>query len=455
MRRWLTLLVAATTSLVLIALLVPLALLVRTVAAGAAVGEAESEAQSVAVAVGAVDAETLGLTVEQAEHPVTVFLPGGQVVGVPAPRSAAVELASLGRSVTAAAPGGREILVAVQGVASGGTAVVRVFLDDDRLTRGVFQVWAGLAALGLALVVLGVLVGDRLARAVIRPITALAGVSHRLASGDLSARTVPEGPAEVRAVGVALNHLAERITGLLAEEREGVADLSHRLRTPLTGLRLEAESLADPEESSRIETRVDALERAVTSIINEARRRARGRAECDAAAVTGARVAFWSVLAEDQSRHFTLDLAPGPLSVGVAEDDLAACVDALLGNVFAHTPEGVSFSVRLETARGGALLAVSDAGPGFATSDPSRRGESGADSTGLGLDIARRTAESAGGSLSLGTSGRGGAEVVLFLPAGNTGERTTGPAPAERPAGPGPGQGPAGPDPGEQPAPGR
>lgn len=135
MRRWLTLLVAATTSLVLIALMVPLALLVRTVAVSGAVSEAESEAESVAVAVGAVDTETLRLTTEQTSHPVTVFLPDGQVIGAPASRSTAVELSFLGRSVTAAVPGGREILVSVQG-APGGTAVVRVFLDDDRLTRG-------------------------------------------------------------------------------------------------------------------------------------------------------------------------------------------------------------------------------------------------------------------------------------------------------------------------------
>ncbi|MDP9845719.1 sensor histidine kinase [Streptosporangium lutulentum] len=414
MRRWLALLVAATTSLVLVALLVPLALLVRTVAESGVVSEAGAEADSVAVAVGTVDADTLRLTAERAAHPVTIFLPDGQVIGVPAPRSAAVELASRGHSVTAAVAGGREILVAVQG-APGGTAVVRVFLDDAELTRGVPRVWAGLAALGLVLVGLGILVGDRLARALIRPIMSLAGVSHRLAAGDLSARTVPEGPPEVHAVGLALNHLAGRITGLLAEERENVADLSHRLRTPLTALRLETESLEDPEEAARIEARVDALERAVTSVITEARQRARDRAECDAVTVTGARVAFWSVLAEDQARHFTLHLSPGPLLVAVAADELAACVDALLGNVFAHTPEGVPFSVRLEPAPGGALLTVSDAGPGFATHASLERGESGAGSTGLGLDIARRTAESSGGSLSLRSSPEGGASVILFL----------------------------------------
>ncbi|GAA4221356.1 signal transduction histidine kinase [Streptosporangium album] len=414
MRRWLALLVAATTSLVLIALLVPLALLVRTVAESGAVSRAGSEADSIAVAVGTVDAETLRLTTERAAHPVTVFLPDGRVIGVPAPRSAAVELASRGRSVTAAVPGGREILVAVQG-APGGTAVVRVYLDDADLAEGVPRVWAGLAALGLALIGLGIGVADRLARAVIRPISSLARVSHRLAGGDLSARTVPDGPPEVHAVGLALNHLAERITGLLAEERENVADLSHRLRTPLTGLRLEAESLGDPEEAARIEARVDALERAVTSVIIEARRRAQDQDRCDAVAVTEARVAFWSVLAEDQSRRFTLHLSPGPLQVGVAAGDLSACVDALLGNVFAHTPEGVSFAVRLEPAHGGALLTVADSGSGFATPALLGRGESGAGSTGLGLDIARRTAESSGGSLSLGTSETGGASVTLFL----------------------------------------
>ena len=414
MRRWLALLVAATTSLVLIALLVPLALLVRTVAESGAVSEAGGEADSVAVAVGTVDAETLRLTVERAAHPVTVFLPDGRVIGAPAPASAAVELASRGHSVTAAVAGGREILVAVQG-APGGTAVVRVFLDDAELASGVPQVWAGLAVLGLALIGLGILVGDRLARAVIRPIASLAGVSHRLAAGDLSARTVPGGPPEVHAVGLALNHLAGRITGLLAEERENVADLSHRLRTPLTALRLETESLGDPEEAARIEARVDALERAVTSVITEARQRARDRAECDAVAVTEDRVAFWSVLAEDQvaALHAPPGTRPAPRR-GRRRRARRVRGRAARQRVRAHARRGPV--LRTAGARpGGALLTVADAGPGFATHAPLERGESGAGSTGLGLDIARRTAESSGGSLSLRSSPEGGASVILFL----------------------------------------
>ena len=53
-----------------------------------------------------------------------------------------------------------------------------------------------------------------------------------------------------------------------------MADLSHRLRTPLTALRLDAEALRDPDEAERISSDVDALERAVTQAINDARRSA-------------------------------------------------------------------------------------------------------------------------------------------------------------------------------------
>ncbi|MCG5211860.1 sensor histidine kinase [Streptosporangium sp. KLBMP 9127] len=415
MRRWLAVLVAATTSLVLIALLVPLALLVSAVAESGAVARATGEAESVAIAVATVDRETLALTVQQAAessgHPITVFLPDGGSVGSPATRSPAVTLATTrGRSLAAEAPGGREILVAVQGP-PGGTSVVRTFLTDADLAYGVRETWLGMLLLGLVLIGVGIVVADRLAQAVIRPMTATARVAHRLAAGDLSARAVPGGPPEAKAAALALNRLAGRIGELLAEERENVADLSHRLRTPLTGLRLDAEALRDPEESARIGARADDLERAVTWVITEARHRSSERGHCDAAAVVAERVTFWSALAEDQERTTTADLHPGPLPVAVGAAELAACVDALLGNVFAHTPEGTNLSVRLAP---GVLLEITDEGGGF-PADRLERGRSGAGSTGLGLDIARRTAESAGGTLTLGRGPAGGARVTVTL----------------------------------------
>ncbi|MER7366319.1 sensor histidine kinase [Nonomuraea wenchangensis] len=409
MRRWLALLVAATTSLVLIALLVPMAVLIRSVAENGAMDRALTAAGSVAVAVGTPD---LPLAVEQVARPVTVFLPDGTTLGEEAERSAAARLAATGRSVTAEADGGREVLVSAQ--SPEGTAVIRVFVPEDELMRGVREAWAALLALGLGLVVLGIVLADRLAQAVTRPVDGLARVSHRLAGGDLTARAEPGGPPEVRSVALALNHLAGRIDELLVAERESVADLSHRLRTPLTGLRLDVESLRDPEEAARLQARVDALERAVSALITEARNRTADRESCEAGAVVRERVRFWSVLAEDQGREVEVTLPDGPLSVAVRAQELAACVDALLGNVFAHTPEGAALSVRLAGHPDGALLTVQDDGPGF---DPAllERGISGGGSTGLGLDIVRRTAESSGGRLAVSSPSGGGARVEVVL----------------------------------------
>ena len=110
------------------------------------------------------------------------------------------------------------------------------------------------------------------------------------------------------------------------------------------------------------------------------------------------------------------DLAAGPLPVAVGRGDLRRCVDALLGNVFAHTPEGTRVrGAARPAAGGGARLLVADAGPGRQPGPRPRRGVSGGGSTGLGLDIARRTAEEAGGGLALGRSPGGGLAVTVDL----------------------------------------
>lgn len=407
MRARLVLLVAATTVLVLLAFLVPVALLVRQVAADQALSRADDVVQTIVPLVGDQDALRLAVTVQPV--PVTVFLPDGSVLGTPAATTPAVRLAALrGQALTVDTAEGQELVVPVVGV--GGTTVVRTVVSDESLMRGVHRAWLTLLALGVALVLLGLLVADRLARALIRPITQLSAVSHRLAEGDLTARAESAGPAELREVAGALNHLAGRIQDLLAAERERVADLSHRLRTPLTALRLEAESLHDPAESARVADAADGVARAVTAVIQQARRQVVA-ASCDAVSVVADRAGFWSVLAEDTGRAMTRSLPAGPLTVQVAADDLAAALDALLENVFAHTPDGTAFSVTL-VARpgGGAVLEVADSGPGFSPVTAAR-GASPGGSTGLGIDIARQVAE----TFTVESSASGGAVVRLSI----------------------------------------
>jgi signal transduction histidine kinase len=414
--------VAAATVLVLVAFLLPLALLVGNVAENRATNNATLTVQTLVPLLSTVGRSDLQLAVEAQngvnDFAVTVFLPTGAPVGAPAEVDAAVDLAATGRPVTVDVAAGRKILVPVQGLTDG-TAVIQVFIPSETLASGVAKARLVLVGLGLVLLGLALAVGNAVAASLLRPVRDLADTANRLAGGDLTARVDARGPPETRAVGRALNRLADRIGELLAAERETVADLSHRLRTPVTALRLDAEGLADGAERTRLTADVAELSRLIDEVIREARRPEREGlgARSDARQVVADRVRFWAVLAEDTDRHMDVDLPDRPVLVRCSPEDCAITVDALLGNVFAHTPDGTPFEVRL-VARpgGGATLVVRDDGPGLPALDVTARGTSAGGSTGLGLDIVRRTAEAAGGSLRIGTSPAGGTQVAVDVP---------------------------------------
>lgn len=432
MRRRLLLLTAATTALVLTALLVPLTLLTRTHAADRTTAEATARAQWVAHALGPAlagpdERETAEQTVESVntqDLPTTsIVLGDGSVIG-PGARgrvSDAVRLARTGRAFTyEPTTGGRQVLVPVHG-ATGGTAVVQVTVTERQLYAGTMTSWLVLAGIGVGLVLIGLLLADRLGARLVGATRRLAGTADRLAAGDLTARATPEGPPELRLVAGELNRLATRIDELLAAERENAADLAHRLRTPVAALRLDAETLlarSDSEEAHRIAADVAALESSVDDVIRKARRPFRDAPYADLAAVARERAAFWLPLAEDQGRTTEIvtagkDTRPVP----VPEDDLAAAIDALIGNVLDHTPQGTPFRVTVRTApAGSAELTVADEGPGLPPTYAAERGTSGGGSTGLGLDIARRTAEDAGGTFDITSDATRGTRVTLTFP---------------------------------------
>jgi len=298
----------------------------------------------------------------------------------------------------------------------GGPTTIWVWESAADLHSGETGWWILLAASSLGLLLIGIGLAELMGRRLVRPLVRTAETAQQLAVGETGARAPTDGPPEIAEVGRSLNRLADRIDELIAEERETVADLSHRLRTPLTTLRLDAEALRDPAEAERVGQHVNALERMLTAVIHAARRPQReGRMpSCDAREVVADRVEFWSALTEDQGRTCTVSIPDEALPVRAAAEDLAAAVDALLENVIAHTPEGSDFSVALSTTDSGAQLDIGDAGPGI-PDDADLRGRSDRGSTGLGLDIARRCAQGSGGSMTIGRSSAGGALVTLLL----------------------------------------
>lgn len=423
MRRRLLLVTLAVTSLLVVAFAVPLGLLVRDVARDRAITDAERDIAALAPVL-AVTTETalldaaIARTSAGADGRLSLWLPDGARIGdaSPADRSA-VELARVRRLAFSRTRAGGVDVYAPVVLGADAVAVLRVRVPGSLLRQGVATAWVILCGLAAALLSVAVVATDRLARTITRPAADLAITSRALAGGDVRARASVGGPPEIADVGLALNSLADRIDELLAGERERVADLSHRLRTPLTALRLTAET----QGSASLVADVDRLEAEVSELIRSARRPLHDEvvARCDLAAVVAARAEFWGALADDDGRQWSSSVdPPGPHPVRLVESDAAAAIDVLLGNVFAHTPEGVPYELRIRHAEHRVVLVIDDGGPGI--DDPDAvlgRGASATASTGLGLSIASSAARAAGGELRIGRSPLGGTRVVLDLPA--------------------------------------
>ena len=282
--------------------------------------------------------------------------------------------------------------------------------------------------------VASVFVVDRLAGRAVGSARTLVKAAMAVGDGDLGVRIEPSGPRELAEAGYAFNRMADRLVTSRTDERELVADLSHRLRTPLTVLRLDADAL-DSDDTSvgsfsaaeldrrrtirRIRQAIVTLEGEIDVLINTTRKtvaQEAGPGMCDVSEVVRDRMVFWAALAGDQNRPYKVLGAQLRIPVPVPRAELAAALDAVLGNVFRYTPQGTAFEVAVSRRDGYVAVRVDDAGPGIANPDRAlRRGASDQGSTGLGLDIARRVALQANGSVSLDRARLGGASVVMLL----------------------------------------
>ncbi len=367
----------AITSMAVLAFLIPLSILVGRIAQQRAISDARAQAAAVVAVLAvtqdqAVLHQAVAATAAGAAGRLAIDLPDGTV----GPSHAAADDVALARTrrqpVTAPAADGLVYLQPT--VLDGGrTAVIEVFIPHAELTRGVTVARIWMAALAVVLVAGSVLVADR--------------------------------------VGVLMSR---RVVTFIDTERALAADLSHRLHTPLTALRLDTETIPAGPAADRMRGAVDALEREIDQIIAGVRRPVteRARDQTDLVDVLAERLPFWAELAEDHGRHWRVTGVDQPIWVPVPRADLVGAVDALLGNVFQHTPQGTAFHVHLGTDQ----LVVQDAGPGIPDSAAAlTRGTSGSGSTGVGLDIVRRVATLIGGDITIDRGSLGGARVTVTL----------------------------------------
>ena len=410
----------AVTSMVALAFLVPLGFAIDHIAAQRGYTDAQSRIAAIEplLAVTTDRTQLQGALETMSGAPdIAVRLPGGDLLGNSrATKSQLDAVEASGRAQQLAVPGG-SALVQPEVVNGGQMTLIEVFIDAAKTRQGVVRGWLILSGVAVLLVAGSTLVADRLATRVVGAARHLAEASRKLGDGDTAVRVAADGPNELREAGDAFNAMADRVVHLIAAERELVADLSHRLRTPLTAVRLNAQALGDVPAAASTLDAVAKLEQEVDQIIRAARGGttvAATTGSCDLTAVVAERMAFWSALAEDQERPWHLVGASSPAPVPVAAAELAAALDAVLGNVFRHTPEGTAFQVTVHQGHDSVSILVDDAGRGLDEPDRAlQRGEGSGrvGSTGLGLDIVRKLAERTGGSLNIDRSPLGGAQV--------------------------------------------
>jgi signal transduction histidine kinase len=292
-----------------------------------------------------------------------------------------------------------------------------------------------LGALACALAVRG------LTRLALRPLGALqAGAARVSTTRDLTARLPDDaGPDEVDDVARSLNAMlarleasAARTDAALEAARRFTADAGHELRTPLQGLRANLDTLArnpglPAAEREAILAEARAAEARLASLLEALQALARGDAgagdrteEVDLADVADAAVL------DARRRH------PG-VSFAIATDDAAALVRgsaeglrAIADNLLENAARHGARSAGVHVARAGdrVVLAVDDDGPGIPEGERERvfarfaRGSAArAPGSGLGLAIVAQQARLHGGEARAEASPRGGARLVVDLPA--------------------------------------
>jgi signal transduction histidine kinase len=377
---------------------------------------------------------------------VIVVNQGGQVLA-DSGSTASIGSSYAGRPEIAAALAGRnyqrtrhsgtlntDLLATATPIRRGGriAGAVRVTQGVSSVHHAVWKTIGGLALIGVVVLLLGLAAGLVIAGQVARPLRRLNAAVLRIGAGDLEARAPVEGSSEQRSLARSFNDMTRRLAGALRAQRRFVADASHQLRTPLTGLRLRIEEAqaVGVSDAARLELdeglrEVDRLAEMVDELLVLSRAGERPAAAAQTvrlADVADRAVARWRGAADELGITLVRagDHRPGIVSSYPADVDRA--LDSLVENALQYSDRDGEVSVGVDEG----TLEVLDRGRGLEPGEESdvferfhrgRSGRSGPPGTGLGLAIARELARRWGGEAALAPREGGGVRATLAYPA--------------------------------------
>ena len=331
---------------------------------------------------------------------------------------------------------GIDILAAAAAVHGPGTidGIARVSTDLEGVRQEVRRILIATALIGLVGLAAGLALAWILAGQLSRPLSRLARASRGLGEGDLTARSGVSGAGgEIGEVARTFDAMAERLQRTVTAQREFVANASHQLRTPLTGIKLRLESAREdaPTEDLRRQLRAaeqeaDRLAAIVERLLVMARSVESGEAPAvsDLERVGRKACERWSDRAGKACGSLELELVgdgEGAIAAA-AEEDVNQILDNLIDNALSYAPGPVVMEVGRRDGR--ALVAVEDRGPGIPEEERGRvlerfyRGTGSAPGgSGLGLAIVRDLAGRWDGEVAVLASASGGTRIEVSFPA--------------------------------------
>ena len=294
-----------------------------------------------------------------------------------------------------------------------------------------------LAGVGGAVLALGLAGGGWIGARSLRPIADISATAAKIATGDLSQRIrTADADSELGQLARDLNNTFARLQASFARQAQFTADASHELRTPVAVVLTQTQTaLARERPAAEYRESLAACQRAA--------QRMRGLIEClltlarldsadappalepdDLSRIASEAVDLLRPLATEQGVHLECEFAPSPCLAHAGQ--FAQVVNNLVSNAISYNRPGGSVRVTVGCEPAGALLAVSDTGPGIAPDDLPHlferfyrvdKARSGAQGhSGLGLAITKAIVEAHGGLLEVASEPGQGSTFTVRLP---------------------------------------